>query len=645
MTAMVPTALPAEEEAAVAARVVPYLSAPIFSHEEFRQHPVEHTLKLLLEMSKLAVPVRMAVHLNVLQLLPCEINSLIQLGDLFRTAKRRHEALFFDLMALEILTDQTGRLQPPVPLVAAGSSPLMALLLVKAAVADSLAALKLPQLALPHYQSLRDVATKPDIQLLFNLKLVNTLLGNSASAPAAVALFRSLPPQSNVADYLVTSVKVSLHERDFLSAIEVALQLHLTEPSSPEFRGLFATVVRESDGATALLAYLQALPSKERVRLLGFLSISVRDEGCIQLAGSLLRTARALQPQSPTFTLTLVHLLELSFQYELALATARDFLQVAPDLQVGELRAATVARVLSQDPTTLDLVPPAAGDPHLAYSAAELELLALYFTLCKILYLTGQFSRLTLLGKQLQPLRLERNLHLTTTRNEHAYFACLWELFELLPVIPQQLALETAIYVVGDSHVLPLAWHQWRGRLFYPKLTTGCKIWHLRKSSHFYPKHNFLNAIESIPAGAAVLMVIGEIDCRDGFPVSVSRGRYDNIPQACAFTIKIYLKLLRQLVEQRGFRIYIHPVSPALDPTRSIVAIFNQLLADSIRRLSLTHSVYWLDFHSELLTDDQQHLRPECYLDGTHLHPNYLPCLDRALDRMWVEPSSPTSTS
>lgn len=43
----------------------------------------------------------------------------------------------------------------------------------------------------------------------------------------------------------------------------------------------------------------------------------------------------------------------------------------------------------------------------------------------------------------------------------------------------------------------------------------------------FFPKMNFYNALERIPKGSEIIMLFGEIDCREGLLVSVERCRYE----------------------------------------------------------------------------------------------------------------------
>lgn len=87
-----------------------------------------------------------------------------------------------------------------------------------------------------------------------------------------------------------------------------------------------------------------------------------------------------------------------------------------------------------------------------------------------------------------EPARRGKNIHLSTSRNEHAYFCCISQLMTLI-----EFPIEKAkpLYVCGDSHCLSPAWRiitvNNEKRLLTPVLVTGLKCWHLRKESNFYP--------------------------------------------------------------------------------------------------------------------------------------------------------------
>jgi hypothetical protein len=104
-----------------------------------------------------------------------------------------------------------------------------------------------------------------------------------------------------------------------------------------------------------------------------------------------------------------------------------------------------------------------------AYNADELDLLALLCTVVKILYVVGdldlipplvaligsfalllpllQFAHLPLA----EPTRAGRELHLTTIRNEHAYYCCIAQLmlYHTLPLVSYR-----PIYVAGNLSIL-----------------------------------------------------------------------------------------------------------------------------------------------------------------------------------------------
>ena len=63
--------------------------------------------------------------------------------------------------------------------------------------------------------------------------------------------------------------------------------------------------------------------------------------------------------------------------------------------------------------------------------------------------------------------------------------------------------------------------------LIHPVLSTGTKIWHLREEGVFYPKINFFNEISTIPDDATVVVLLGEIDCREGLHYCVQKCKYD----------------------------------------------------------------------------------------------------------------------
>lgn len=154
--------------------------------------------------------------------------------------------------------------------------------------------------------------------------------------------------------------------------------------------------------------------------------------------------------------------------------------------------------------------------------------------------MNGKLGVLPRLIALLEPIRVGRELHRTTIRNEQAYYACIAQLLTVdappLRVLPP--SSERDVYVCGDSHTLATAWREIslpsadsdgevRRVLLRPALVTGLKHWHLRKESTFYPKINFWRVLATIPPHARVIFLFGEIDCREGILSAVEKCKYE----------------------------------------------------------------------------------------------------------------------
>jgi len=72
-------------------------------------------------------------------------------------------------------------------------------------------------------------------------------------------------------------------------------------------------------------------------------------------------------------------------------------------------------------------------------------------------------------------------------------------------------------------------------------------------------------------------------------------------------------------------------VPPVLDATRSMVIKFNRILRENVEN---NDGLLWLDFEDKLTTltvNGKFALTKELELDGTHMHPSYLPYLSEAM--------------
>lgn len=285
-------------------------------------------------------------------------------------------------------------------------------------------------------------------------------------------------------------------------------------------------------------------------------------------------------------------------------------------------------------------------------------MIALMFTALKMLYVCGGLQVLPTLINMLEPLRVDRDLHLTLIRNEHAYASSIAQMMRYIPFpIPRELASapqEDTIYVCGDSHSMSAAWQvikldaHPRPMLLVPKLVTGLKVWHMRPSCRFYPKRNYEAAIRSIPDGSSVIFNFGEIDCREGLIVAVEKGRYESVEAGVQLAVDVYVKAMQEQVAVKELKIYVHPITPVLDVTRPTVKLFESVLkarlaetlpkpGPKVKGAEPVYPLIYLDFFSALLTPDGNRFNMDYHLDSTHLKPTYVPALLRpALNKFWT---------
>jgi len=268
-------------------------------------------------------------------------------------------------------------------------------------------------------------------------------------------------------------------------------------------------------------------------------------------------------------------------------------------------------------------------------SSTELELLALYFTVVKIFYVNGYLSAVPLFIKLLDPLfKANEKLHLTSIRNEQAYYRCMSQIYETLPPPTQSTSATPKLYFVGESHVLPAAWRTVKGTsnefTIHPVLVTGLKINHLRKESRFYTKFSLQHALNDVPQGAACVFAFGEIDCREGIVRAVEKCSYDSVEECMKSLVEVYVKCLLDVQKKKKAKIFVHPVPPVLAETLENVVKFNTILK---ARVVKTPKLLWLDFFDDLLDGEGGQMKAEYEFDGTHLNPSYLSLLERSIEK------------
>lgn len=452
-----------------------------------------------------------------------------------------------------------------------------------------------------------------------------------------------------------------------LEALQVRLQVVVAHNGYEPGRAALAESIRGRYGMRGLKELLRGLDAKG-ASVFGFLGGIAKDYGMFEEELALYREELALKPDGAKTCLNIAHAYENLGWLGESFRAMCEFLRANPALSVHRVTNAHVLRIvepLAADdyaalaplrgrPAAPNMEAPAPGALDEAmvaqigapppakyiYPEDELNLLAMYFTLVKVLYLLGFLQFLPPLVALFKPLRDDRDLHLTLIRNEQAYFACLEKLVEdIAPRIPIRISAEAKegeekekeraapIYVVGDSHTLTLGWQTVTAaapHVFRPYLVTGIKIWHLRDESSFYPKANFWNIVKSIPKGSTVLLIIGEIDCREGIIDAVQKCRYESLEEGVREVLAIYKRILARLQKERGLRLLVHPAAPVLNETREIVHLFDTLLREELLPLQ-SDTLRFLDIADKLVNESWTALNEKYALDGTHLRANYVP--------------------
>ncbi|XP_078613296.1 uncharacterized protein LOC144882989 [Branchiostoma floridae x Branchiostoma japonicum] len=378
------------------------------------------------------------------------------------------------------------------------------------------------------------------------------------------------------------------------------------------------------------------------VPALVFLSNVFRDHGDVLNATQLLEHAMQVEPDHCTCFLSLIHMFEAQDRHAEAFKRIRTFLKKHPEMSIAGLKNKVflpILKAVKEDiylhatyprvsGISADVQPP----QQRAYNDQELNLLAVMFTLVKILFVKGALGLLPSFTKLLDPAHADRDLHTTLIRNEAAYYSTISQVMKI-KLNPS--CLENSpqfVYLAGDSHCITPAWRsiQYKGatHVLHPLLSTGTKIWHLRPEARFFTKENFYTVMKKAPRKATVIFVFGEIDCREALPVCLAKCRYDSMEEGINRLLDIYTQVLLGLKRKYKFTIYVHPVPPVLDLTRQTVMKFNKALKSKVEA---TSGLHWLDFVDELLCDHGTMLDSKFEFDGTHLHPCYVERLEQAL--------------
>lgn len=216
------------------------------------------------------------------------------------------------------------------------------------------------------------------------------------------------------------------------------------------------------------------------------------------------------------------------------------------------------------------------------------------------------------------------------------------------------------LFVVGDSHVLSLAWTtiflpKGEPRLVVPLVVTGLKAWHTRKDTYFFTSSLLHSYFSRLPAGTrSILLSAGEIDCREGIGGPLLEGYKLDYREHVHKTVQEYVKAVSALAKQYYLQILVMPVAPHAHRSdrngkasgrafrRHVMQAWNKEL-----RMALPlneEEVFLLDYEEELRHKEPASsvgyvLNPLYNLDGTHTNSAILPLLEDAIEQSGCDTS------
>lgn len=209
------------------------------------------------------------------------------------------------------------------------------------------------------------------------------------------------------------------------------------------------------------------------------------------------------------------------------------------------------------------------------------------------------------------------------------------------------------LFVVGDSHVLSMAWQTTDAlplkdshcRQFVPFLITGLKAYHCQVTGRGFPSRtNLLLALRAIAAlgGREIIFSAGEIDCREGIDAAVTKGKYASVEKAVDATVALYLAGLTEYSAIYGLSIYLLPVVPGAvrantkgftfrQHRRCTTQLFNAALRARLIPSTGGKSVHFVDCEAALYDHKLGALHPHLNADGVHMNQNCVPIVVRTL--------------
>lgn len=218
------------------------------------------------------------------------------------------------------------------------------------------------------------------------------------------------------------------------------------------------------------------------------------------------------------------------------------------------------------------------------------------------------------------------------------------DLSSTMGTIPRLLIMPSTnkpLFVVGDSHVLSIAWQTIRlpngeYRTLVPVVVTGLKAWHCRIETRFFT-HSLLNLLlKRLPPTDYVLLSAGEIDCREGLGGPQLEGYTVVNKEHAHRTVHEFVTSLSAL---QPLKVLVMPVCPHAHRSnkngkalgRAVRRQITELWNENLRTQLPFENVDILNYEGDLYNTGYV-LQPAFNADGTHMNSAFLPCLEKSLD-------------
>ena len=515
-------------------------------------------------------------------------------------------------------------------------------------------------------------------------------LGRGMEAADVLNNHLSMPGADSNSSLLATYAELALRHDKVEEGIRALLKAIVLEQNDKRIRNLFAAAVQGEQGAEEVLRQIPSKP--QSASAIAFLATIAKDGSALKSAAQFYRAALKMAPDSASYALNLIHILEAMDLPEEAMAETRNFLKKNASRRFGPHGNCCTCGDFNDVLTTYDKamdndaylqmdvdvdsdrnvvrIVRVNGDgatevmpePSHTLDDATLDLLAIGFTAVKVLYSMGDLTCLPKLFELLEPSRASsvKSLHETSIRNEHAYYQCIaWVLaaradnaekyytglgdegcsqisdIRLLAcsnplACPAfNCAASRPIYVCGDSHTVSLAW----GILDTP---TGPRL--LIPKLVTGVKHWHLRQDSRFYPKTNFFNVVRSIPA--GADTIFILGEIDcregilvaverGKYQTVDDGIKHTVQIFGKIVERLVKEKQFNVAVHPIPPVLNETRPLVMRYSEVYEtEMNKLRGTVYLDFQMDLI-DDSGGFKKELQLDGTHIHPSYISFLQR----------------